>query len=123
MLKTDFYTVHELQSTHESMSCSLVFNQAHSIFNGHFPGQPVVPGVCMIQIVRELLEQQFDMTLRLRSAAQVKFLRLITPADEPVVHIEWKETAGGYAVNAGFKLDADLFKLSAIFEQDRSAAD
>lgn len=121
MLKTDFYTVQELESTHESMSCSLVFNRAHAIFAGHFPGQPVVPGVCMIQIVRELLEQQFDKTLRLRSAAQVKFLRLITPDDEPMVHVDWKENAGTYAVNARFKSDSEIFKLSATFEQGRAA--
>ena len=112
----DFYTIHELQPSLDSLSCIIVFNGSHHIFDGHFPGQPVVPGVCMVQMVKELLQQQFDKSLILRSTGQIKFLQLITPEVMPEIHISWKETDNGYLVNAGFKKDTDLFKLTGTFE-------
>ena len=116
MLKNDFYTVHELQSSLSSLSCIVVFDKSHAVFEGHFPGQPVVPGVCMIQMVRELLEQQLSQPLFLRQAAQVKFLRLITPDISPEIHISWAEAEGKIQVSASFKKDGDLFKFSGLFE-------
>jgi 3-hydroxyacyl-[acyl-carrier-protein] dehydratase len=116
MLMSDFYTVHELQSSNDRLSCLIVFNQTHRIFEGHFPQQPVVPGVCTIQIVKELLEQQLDRKLILRSASQVKFLQLITPDIVPEVSISWKQTGETYSVNAVLKKDKDLFKFSGMFD-------
>ena len=70
----------------------------------------------MLQIVKELLEQQLDRKLILRSTGQVKFLQLITPDISPEVHINWKESENGFLVTASFRKDADLFKLSGTME-------
>ena len=51
MLMNDFYTISDLQTEEFSISCKATFNKDHDIFNGHFPGQPVVPGVCMMQMI------------------------------------------------------------------------
>jgi 3-hydroxyacyl-[acyl-carrier-protein] dehydratase len=116
MLMSDFYTVHELQSGDSSLSCLIVFNHTHKIFKGHFPQQPVVPGVCTIQMVKELIEQQLDRKLILRSASQIKFLQLITPDVVPEVSIKWKQSDETYSVNALLKKDKDLFKFSGTFD-------
>ena len=117
MLMNDFYTIQYLQREQNSFSCKVAFNTQHDIFKGHFPGQPVVPGVCMMEMIKELLEQQTDTPLWLRDAGMVKFLQLITPDVEPVVNISWQESNNGYTVNASFKNDlADLFKLTGNFE-------
>lgn len=116
MLKNSFYTVHDLQSAPDSLTCQLSFNEQHPIFDGHFPQQPVVPGVCMIQIVKELLQEQLQQEVLLRQTGQVKFLQLITPDVRPQVTISWKPSTEGYIVNANFKKDTDLFKLSATME-------
>ena len=118
MLMDDFYTVHELQPSEFSLSCILVFNAHHPVFQGHFPGQPVVPGVCMVQIIKELLEQQLDEKLFLVNAPQIKFLRLITPDISPLVSMEWEKPDSVYRLKAGFKKDADLFKFSGDFQEE-----
>jgi len=91
----------------------------HDIFNGHFPGQPVVPGVCMIQIVKELLEAQWGRSLLLQDAGQVKFLQLLQPIKDELleVHIGWKEPVNDtIAVTASFKkAAAAVFKLTGTF--------
>lgn len=117
MLMNDFYRIEYLQRDPNSISCKIAFNKQHDIFKGHFPGQPVVPGVCMMEMVKELLEQQTDQTLWLRDAGQVKFLQLITPDVQPVINISWQQEKKGFTVTASFKNDTnDLFKLTGSFE-------
>ena len=117
MLKNDFYTVHELQPGDHSLACRIRFNAGHDIFKGHFPQQPVVPGVCMMQIVKELLEEQTGRRYLLSQVPQVKFLQLILPETEPEVTITWQEDDGLLSVNAMFKKDgAALFKMNGKFK-------
>ena len=116
MLMNDFYTCHEMQQGDNEITCRLVFNADHSIFKGHFPGQPVVPGVCMMEIVKELLQYKINKPLRLGKADNVKFLQLIVPGIEPGIKITWKENENGYSVNAIFKTEtASHFKLSGQY--------
>lgn len=117
MLMNDFYNIEYIQREPQSVSCRIVFNDQHDIFKGHFPSQPVVPGVCMMQMVKELLEAQTDKVLWLRNAGQVKFLQLITPDIQPMINISWQQDEQGYTVKADFKNDTSfLFKLSGSFE-------
>jgi 3-hydroxyacyl-[acyl-carrier-protein] dehydratase len=117
MLMNDFYRIEYLQRDPNSVSCKVAFNKQHDIFKGHFPNQPVVPGVCMMQMVKELLEQQTDQTLWMRNADQVKFLQLVTPDVQPIVNIAWQKSGGSYNVTATFKNEISfLFKLNGDFE-------
>ena len=117
MLMNNFYTVSDTVQGDNTVSHTVSFDAAHEIFNGHFPGQPVVPGVCMMEMVKEFLQQVMGKRLWLRNAGNVKFLQLITPDIQPEINISWKESGGGYNVNASFKKDAyDLFKLNGNFE-------
>ncbi len=92
MLIDDFYSCRDVKAGDSEYSCTLVFNAAHDIFKGHFPGNPVVPGVCTMEIIKELLQQQVGKSLVLRSTGNVKFLKLVTPDMAPVIKIGWKET-------------------------------
>ena len=117
MLMNDFYKIDYMQREPNSFTCKVLFNAQHDIFTGHFPSQPVVPGVCMMQMIKELLEAQTDKLLWLRNAGQVKFLQLITPDTEPTVYVSWDEGEMGYNVKASFKNDAGyLFKLTGSYE-------
>lgn len=46
MLKDNFYhyTIAPVDTDH-TVRCRVRFNRDHAIFEGHFPGLPVVPGV------------------------------------------------------------------------------
>ena len=112
----DFYTCHDTESREAELSCCIVFNADHAIFKGHFPGQPVVPGVCMMEIVKELLQSTVNKPLMLRNVRSVKFLGFISPDMQPVVNVKWKEGEGGYVVTASFGLNgAALFKLDGVY--------
>src|SRR5580700_5436260 len=112
MLIDDFYSCRDIEAGDDEFSCRIVFNDGHDIFKGHFPGNPVVPGVCTMEIVKELLQQQVNTPLMLRSTGNVKFLQLVTPDMTPVIKINWKADETGYAVKASLSREsAVLFKF------------
>jgi 3-hydroxyacyl-[acyl-carrier-protein] dehydratase len=86
MLLNDFYRIEEWQGAR----AILTINADHPIFAGHFPGQPVVPGACQLQIVQELLSQLLDSDYSLVKADQVKFLLPIDPRQYPRIEATLK---------------------------------
>jgi 3-hydroxyacyl-[acyl-carrier-protein] dehydratase len=95
MLLHEFFHIHDLEAVEGKVKASLHINPSHPIFEGHFPGQPVVPGVTMMLMVRSLLETQLQ-PLRLVRADNVKFLSLINPQEISYVSTpegQWKVTA------------------------------
>ena len=70
------------------ISAELDINKDCDIFTGHFPGQPVVPGACMLQIVKEVLEAALDTSLRLTKADYLKFMAMIDPENTRLVDLD-----------------------------------
>lgn len=107
MLLNDFFTITEKEYSATEIWAALVINADHKIFEGHFPNQPVVPGVCMMQMIKEILEHIIGKNTNLVKAAELKFLALINPRENNLVHASIKYAAGeGGAVN----IVASLFK-------------
>ncbi|SHM42016.1 hotdog family protein [Chryseobacterium polytrichastri] len=81
---TDFYTLQSSEKEENGRFIAhITLNKDHDIFNGHFPGNPVTPGVCMMQIVKELTEEFTGAPLFLKSASNVKFMAIINPFETP----------------------------------------
>ena len=88
MLQPDFYSFTSLTTNGSSLlEATLLLNPAHPIFAGHFPAQPVVPGVCMLQIIKEGLEQAVGKSLFLNQAANIKFLSMLVPAADKEINL------------------------------------
>ena len=77
MLQGDFFTISNIEITGFDIKATLIINATHKIFNGHFPGQPVVPGVCMLQMVKEIMEQVIEKKTDLIKSSEIKFLAVI----------------------------------------------
>ena len=57
MVLQDFYKILSEEKTSDSKyTFTILVNEKHDVFKGHFPGNPIMPGVCMIQIIKELSE-------------------------------------------------------------------
>ncbi|PRD54774.1 3-hydroxyacyl-ACP dehydratase [Sphingobacterium gobiense] len=82
----DFYHVANITSRSNNIHIAEVhLNPVHAIFEGHFPGNPVAPGVCMMQILKELMEEIEQKELFLVYASNVKFTALINPNENPIL--------------------------------------
>ena len=83
----------------KSITCSKTFLDKEYFFQGHFPGQPIVPGViqceCCLQAGAVLLQQFMEdapgslpVATRLDS---VKFKRIIHPGETAEIHVQLKD--------------------------------
>lgn len=52
------------------------------IFKVHFQGLPILPGACMTEICRELIERMTEKKLCIKNIKNVKFLQLISPIED-----------------------------------------
>ena len=60
-------------------SFGLRLNPECFIYKAHFPGQPITPGVCIVQTGKELLEEMTGKALDIVFVKNVKFLSVLTP--------------------------------------------
>jgi 3-hydroxyacyl-[acyl-carrier-protein] dehydratase len=89
MLRNDFYTIlSKKKSSENSFSATIVINENHAVFDGHFPQNPVVPGVCMLQMVKDLMEDELHKSIQLQSIGNVKFTAVVNPAQNPELDIK-----------------------------------
>jgi 3-hydroxymyristoyl/3-hydroxydecanoyl-(acyl carrier protein) dehydratase len=54
---------------------------SHPCFAGHFPGNPIVPGVVILEYVQKQLLNVID-GYRISTLAQAKFIRSISPEED-----------------------------------------
>ncbi len=97
MLLDDFFSILSAGKKDDVVTCRLKLNPDHRIYEGHFPGNPVVPGVCQIGMIRETTEYLTGRHLMIRKADQIKFLRMINPHEhhQPELEITFRESREG----------------------------
>ena len=81
MIDGNFYTIvarHESDPLH--IRCDVEFNVDHEIFKAHFPGNPIVPGVCSLEIIRQMATALLGGVIRIPSVKNMKFINVMTPA-------------------------------------------
>ena len=114
MLLNDLYTVEQSEAgkTGNGFSVLVRLNPFHEIFSGHFPGNPVLPGVCFIQILKEILMDQLGAGLVLNNFGSIKFFSVVNPGANGSLHfdIALKETG-----SAGTSFNAVIYFESVIF--------
>ncbi|KAB6403026.1 3-hydroxylacyl-ACP dehydratase, partial [Bacteroides xylanisolvens] len=53
MLLDNFYTILSSESSDSTTwTIQIELNPAHTVYQGHFPEHPVVPGVCLLQLIK-----------------------------------------------------------------------
>jgi 3-hydroxyacyl-[acyl-carrier-protein] dehydratase len=114
LLLNDLYTIKEKQEIagEGKTNVKIEINSGHPIFAGHFPGNPLLPGVCTVQIIKELATYCLQKELDLVKAGNIKFLSFINPIVNPViwVSLQLKETeTGQYNCQASVHHEATVF--------------
>lgn len=118
MLKDSFYTIASISHQDNTILAELQFMSEHDIFAGHFPGQPVVPGACMLQIVREVLSDNLNAPYRLKTASNLKFIAPVDPrmVDEAELKLTYKTVEIGLQVTAVLNTNGVVcFKMQGIW--------
>ncbi|MBR0073964.1 MAG: hypothetical protein IJP95_09025 [Bacteroidales bacterium] len=82
MFDETFYKVVASQHTAPLHSRHTVeFNLGHDILKAHFPDNPIVPGVCSLEIFRVFASSMLGAEVRIATVKNMKFVKLMTPAE------------------------------------------
>ena len=91
-----------------------------AVYRGHFPGQPVTPGVLMLQAVTELLSQAAGRPLALKKVINVKYLAMMGPDDIDGATLAATLTPDLIATAAYTKDDKTYAKMKLTLEPMKS---
>ncbi len=59
----------------------------HPIFKGHFPNNPIVPGVCTMEMIKECISNEFSCKAMYVSVKECKFLSALIPTKDKLLGV------------------------------------
>lgn len=90
-LKNNLYKIISKEEVNSIFNYTVELNPSCVIYQAHFPGEPITPGVCIVQISKEVIEdlllEQSSAYRRLEiiKAKNIKFLSVISPNETPIL--------------------------------------
>ena len=82
-LEGNFYNINLIETVESHsyvVKATLLPN--HKIYEGHFPSQPVVPGVCTLTIIRECIGKILSREVSFKTIKECKYLSALIPENE-----------------------------------------
>jgi len=119
MLIKGLYEILNFNFQEKHIEAEVKLNRTHEIFEGHFPGHPVLPGVCVIQMIKEFTEKALNKKLLLSVASNVKFMAVINPEKNDTINFKLDLTESGDEIKVKNTVSFDdtlALKLSATFK-------
>ena len=117
-IANDIFNIDSISHANESIEAILSINSGSTIFDGHFPNQPVVPGACMLQVVKDVLEGALGSSFQLKKAGNIKFISMIVPSLNDMIQLEISYKSIDVGINVNAKLvsnDVICFKFQGSF--------
>jgi len=121
MLINDFFKLISTTKNDGKIISTIQINASHQIFEGHFPNNPITPGVVQIQMVKEILQEALQQECLLKEVGRCKFLTILNPNEFPeiIVKIDYainedktlKVSAQGTTING----NQTFFKFTAKY--------
>ncbi len=119
MLRDSFYSILSQETISDTQTqTKVLINAAHPIFEGHFPEQPVVPGVCMLQMVKDIVADKAQRNIQLQSLANVKFINVVIPQQHSELDITIKYEI---SVENSIKVSGSITANETVFLKISSA--
>ena len=84
-LLDSLYSIVSESAGDASHSYLIPLNTDHFIYRAHFPGEPLTPGVCIMQTALELTSLACGLELELSNVKNIKFLKVISPNEVKLI--------------------------------------
>ena len=89
MLLDSFFEITQIEPfTPNHYGVSVRLTPEHHVYAGHFPGNPIVPGVCSLHMVTECAGKILEYPVVIYQASVVKFLGIIQPSTDTQLEID-----------------------------------
>ncbi|MDR1724193.1 MAG: beta-hydroxyacyl-ACP dehydratase [Tannerella sp.] len=82
-----YYKIESCAKEGEETIFRIALMPDYCAYKGHFPGNPVSPGVCNIQMIKELAEKVIGLRTFIAYIAQCRFSAVITPDLNPFLTV------------------------------------
>lgn len=85
-------------------------------FSGHFPNNPILPGIAQLKMVVDLIARQSEDNLRITGLSRVKFRKIVKPGEQLDIQVTCSDTENHYT----FKItsgDEDVCSGKMLFTQ------
>ena len=93
ILRNNLYRITKAEDTTGGRLYTLELLPDCPIYAAHFPGMPVTPGVCLLLLGKELLEDTLGKSLRLSEVKNAKFLSVVSPIHDKQIECLVGKTA------------------------------
>ena len=118
MLKDTFFSITEAMDFENGRTYKLALNVSHPIFQAHFAGNPIMPGACIVQLIKELTADYYCQTFFTCVVKNMKFLHPVDPLKTPEISVRLtfvQNEASRLSVSAVIENDDILFSKSTLF--------
>ncbi|MCR5453620.1 MAG: hypothetical protein K6F33_01360 [Bacteroidales bacterium] len=89
MLVKYFYRIDGKEPQEDgSVVYNVSLNTTHDVYKGHFPERPITPGVCNIQMIKELAEDLSGRILTLSEISRCRLTAMVTPDGSPKLNVK-----------------------------------
>lgn len=102
LLKGKYYRLTNMHQESTQVLFHVELLSECDVYLGHFPGNPVCPGVCNIELIRECAETWIGSRLYINSIKQCRLTAIASPSicRELDVAISMEKIEGGFNVTA-----------------------
>ena len=114
MLENDLYYIENKEIEEDSAIFYIALKANCEIFKGNFPGLPITPGVCLVEMASELFATVIGKNCEIIKCKNIKFLNVVSPVDHPNItyKINWNALE-----NNIFNLKVDIFQGEDTFSK------
>lgn len=119
-LLNDFFTIKSSKTNDGDLVYNIYLNKDHYIYKSHFPDNPITPGVCILQIAQELLENHLNINMQLQKVQNIKYMSIISPISVPEISLSISYSQSDVIVKAKgvIKNSNNIFtKFSTIYHK------
>ena len=112
ILKDNFFTIENQNILDENAEFCIKLNPEHFIYKAHFPNNPITPGVCIVQIVKEIYMFMTGKNFFMNKIKTLKFSNPIIPTIHEKVIIKINRTLeenGEHILKVEFKDNDTMF--------------
>jgi 3-hydroxyacyl-[acyl-carrier-protein] dehydratase len=118
-LEDNFYKIHAIEQIENDYKIEVELMPTHPIYAGHFPEQPVVPGVCTLTIIRECIGKILSKSVSFATIKECKYVSALIPEEglKLIINLTLSADGGVKAVVERVSDNQIALKLKASLKQ------
>lgn len=86
--ENNFYRIIQVAEGDNGFNSTVELMEKHPIYEGHFPFESIVPGVCTLAIIRSCLSVYSDKNISFSKIKECKFISVIKPKAGLLISID-----------------------------------